>query len=374
MMNRVFWACLCYIGAMFLIALTSEELMSVQIRTMRARWGMLYFIVPILVFAGRDFDLKEMMRRLFPYIIIMSIFYIIDGFILNGWVMLPYGMQGDQSIHSTFSNLVCTPFSFVFPRIFAEGLYIMALAVLPVALYYRLPLWQWIVMGVASLASRTVTVMAGLVATYVIFRGHGRKLLLYVVIGMMSIPVVYLIDKGTGGFMRVQSTIDQFLTLGEGMDEDDMANFASGRGAQVIPKLEALYDQDREWLGFGFLHPELTKKAKFIIDNDLYIDVEKAQEVVTEVEVAPVQTVLDMGYIGFAVQLLFFFGLYYMIRKLPYSKYYLSVLVCIFIFGVSGYSGLNTPGGLIMIGFALGCVLLADKQAQRKEGGQACTL
>jgi hypothetical protein len=146
-----------------------------------------------------------------------------------------------------------------------------------------------------------------------------------------------------------------------------MANFASGRGAQILPKFEALYDQNREWLGFGFLHPKYTKKAKFFINNDLYINAEKAQEVVTEVEVAPLQTVLDMGYIGLILQLSFYFGMYYAIRKLKYSGYYLSVLVCIFICSISGYSGLNTPDGLALIGFALGCVLLANKPGN-KEG------
>lgn len=374
-MNRVLIMTLLYFAGIFLIASTSEELMSVQIRTMRARWGIVYFMVPVLLFAGRSFDIKEMMRHIFPYLIIMAAFYALDGFVVNGWVFLPFGMIGSDDMQlSTFLHPLCHPFSFEFPRMYSQGLFVMALGIFPLVHYYKLSKWQWALVILAFLASRTMTVVAGFVITYAIFRGYGKKVLLYAALGVMALPLIYYVDRGTGGFMRVQSTIDQFLTLGEGIDEDDMANFASGRGAQVLPKLEALYDQDREWLGFGFLHPEYTKKAKFIIDNDLYIDSTKGQEVVTAVEVAPIQTVLDMGYIGFILQLTFYFGLYYLIRHMKYSKYYLSVLVCIFIFGISGYSGLNAPDGLILLGFSLGCVLLADKNgdcgtpADMKEG------
>lgn len=376
-MNKVFIATLLYMLGMFLIALTSEELMSVQIRTMRARWGMLYFMVPVLLFAGRDFDIKEALRRLFPYLIIMSAYYAIDGFILNGWVMLPFGMQGipeETMPESTFLHPLWQPLSFVFPRMDSHGLFLMSLGVFPLAHYYKLSRWQWVLIVLAFLASRTMTVTAGLVVTYVIFKGHGKKLLKYSLLGLLAVPLLYVVDKGTGGFMRVQSTIDQFATLGGDMDETDMANFASGRGAQVLPKLDVLYEQDREWLGFGFLHPEYTKKAKFIIFNELYVEGASRQEVVTEVEVAPIQTILDMGYIGFIMQLTYFFGLYFLIRKLRYSKYYLSVLVCIFIFGISGYSGLNTPNGLILLGFAMGCVLVANRRGNDDvEEGGLCT-
>jgi len=363
-MNRVFIATLLYILGMFLIAMTSEELMSIQIRTMRTRWAILYFMVPILLFAGRDFDMKELFRRVFPYIIIIASYFVIDCFILNGWVFLPYGMQlaDDLDIGSTFMHPLCNPFSFEFPRMDSRGLFLMALGVFPIVRYYKLAKWQWLLVILALLSSRTMTVIAGVAITYAVFKGHGKTLLKYSLLALLCVPMVYAIDKGTGGFMRVQSTIDQFATLGEGMDEDDMAEFASGRGAQILPKLEALYDMDREWLGFGFLHSEYTTKAKFIIDNDFYSDVAKSQEVVTAVEVAPIQTLLDMGYIGLVMQCSYFIGLYFLIRKLRYSKYYLSVLVCIFIFGISGYSGLNTPNGLILIGFALGCVLVENRR------------
>jgi len=315
--------------------------------------------------------MKEMMRRIFPYVVIVSAYYVIDGFVLNGWVMLPFGMQGDRSLHSTYLHLVCTPLSMVFPRIFAQGLYLMGLVVFPLAYYYKIPLWQWVFVLLAFIASRTMTVVAALVVAYVIFRGHGRKLLLYLLISVVSLPAIYFIDKGTGGFIRVQSTIDQFIALSNGnLGEADLADFASGRGAQVLPKMEALYDQDREWLGFGFLHPELTKKAKFMIDNDLYLDVTEGEEVATAVEVGPVQTILDMGYIGLIVQLAFFSGLYLIVRPLRYSGYYLCVLICVFISGLSGYSGLNGTDGLILLGFALGCVLLAGKQQEKDDQEQ----
>ena len=113
--------------------------------------------------------------------------------------------------------------------------------------------------------------------------------------------------------------------------------------------------------GFGFLHDDLTTNDKYIIHNEFYSDQSAAEEVAALVEVTQVQTILDTGLVGFVIQHLFYIAIYFLIRKYKYSNWYLVTLVCISIFGIGGFAGLNLPHGLLLLGLALGCVLLANK-------------
>lgn len=102
-------------------------------------------------------------------------------------------------------------------------------------------------------------------------------------------------------------------------------------------------------LGFGFLHNELTTNDDYIIHNEYYSDQSAAEEVASLVEVTQVQTILDTGLIGFCVQHLFYIAIYFFLRKYKYSNLYLVTLVCISIFGVGGFAGLNIPHGLLLL-------------------------
>ena len=125
------------------------------------------------------------------------------------------------------------------------------------------------------------------------------------------------------------------------------------------------------WTGLGFLHPELTKNTKYIIENEYYIDVEKSIEVATGIEISPLQVFLTIGYIGLIIHLLFFIWLYVVIRKLKYSQFYLSVMIFVFIASLGGFMGWNMTTGLAMMGLSYGAVLLANREevwkSQNKE-------
>lgn len=349
-----------YALVLVLIAKTSDETMAIQLRRLRGYLMIAYFFIPLMAFSGREFDVRYFFKRLMIFALIICWFYIIDGFILNGWVLLPDAFsQYDYS--STFTNLIWYPLQFTFPRKYPPGLYILALCLLPVMKYYKLSRNQWIVVLLAFAATRTLSIIGGLLIAYVIFQGHFKQVAKYSAIALVAVVSMYFVDRSTGGFLRIQSTIDQFVSLDAVQDEEDLAEFGSGRMSQIIPKMEVLYDLDREWLGLGFLHPELTTNPKYWIKNELYTDVTKSEEVATAVEVSAIQTILDVGYIGLILQTLFYIGIYYAIRRLKYAKYYLMAFVVISIFGIGGFAGVTTHHGLLLVGLSLAVVFLANK-------------
>lgn len=365
-LKKVTFALIAYALALVLIARTSDETMVIQLRRLRGYLMIMYFFIPLMAFSGREFDIKYFFKRLMIFALIICWFYIIDGFILNGWVLLP-DASNQYEYSSTFTNLIWYPLQFTFPRKYPPGLYILALCLLPITKYYKLSTKQWIVVLLAFATSRTLSVIGGLLITYVIFQGHFKQVAKYGVIAIVIVTSMYFVDRSTGGFLRIQSTIDQFISLDAVQDEEDLAEFGSGRMSQIIPKMEVLYDLDREWLGLGFLHPELTTNPKYWIKNELYTDVTKAEEVATAVEVSAVQTILDVGYIGLILQTLFYLYIYYAIRHLKYSRYYLMTFVVISIFGIGGFAGVTTHHGLLLLGLSLSVVLLANKSYNRLE-------
>lgn len=349
-----------YALVLVLVAKTSDETMAVQIRRLRGYLMIVYFFIPLMAFSGREFDVRYFFKRLMIFAIIICWFYIIDGFILNGWVLLP-DASNQYEHSSTFTNLIWYPLQFTFPRKYPPGLYILALCLLPVMKYYKLSRNQWIVVLLAFAATRTMSIIGGLLIAYVIFQGHFKVVAKYFAIALVAVASLYFVDRSTGGFLRIQSTIDQFISLDAVQDEEDLAEFGSGRMSQIIPKMEVLYDLDREWLGLGFLHPELTTNPKYWIKNELYTDVTQSEEVATAVEVSAIQTILDVGYIGLILQTLFYICIYYVIRRLKYAKYYLMAFVVISIFGIGGFAGVTTHHGLLLVGLSLAVVFLANK-------------
>ena len=82
---------------------------------------------------------------------------------------------------------------------------------------------------------------------------------------------------------------------------------------------------------------------------------------VTGVEITQLQTVLDIGYIGFLCQLIFYLYLYYIIRHFRMAKYYLTVLVIISLWGLGGFAGLNTELGVLFLALSLAAIVLDER-------------
>ena len=74
---------------LLIIASFSAELMSIQLYTWRNYIAFILFIIPIVVFSRKEFSLHEFWIALMPYVLLACIFYIIDGFILCGNVLMP---------------------------------------------------------------------------------------------------------------------------------------------------------------------------------------------------------------------------------------------------------------------------------------------
>ncbi len=362
--NRLTIGTMLYIIFLVFMATLSEETMSIQFRKMRGYFMMVCFILPLAMFSGRDFDIKEFFRKLIMYQLIIAAFYVIDCYVLNGHVLLPAILAGRDwgQVASTWTQLDMYPLSFYLPRIYPQSLFFMALAVYPLMRYYRLNKWQWLLILLAFAACRTMTVIAGVIAAWLLFQGRIMRVIRYTFFALICLVGIYFVDVALGGFLRVESTVNQFVSLDEGMDEEDLAEFGTGRMAQIIPKMALLYELDREWIGFGFLHKELTTMTKYQIYNELYINTEHAEEVATDVEEGQIQTILDIGYIGLIVQTFFFVWIYFVIKRMRYSLLYLGVLVANLVYSVGGFAGLYVAQGLLLQGLTLGVILLANRE------------
>ena len=132
--------------------------------------------------------------------------------------------------------------------------------------------------------------------------------------------------------------------------------------AQILPKVEVLLHERRELTGLGFLHPEKTKMTRYIIENELYTDISNNIEVTAFVEVSAVQVFLNIGIIGLIVHLAFFIWLYFIVRKLPYSRYYLCVMVMLICFGFGGFGGLILEKTLFVLSVSYAAIILNSRE------------
>lgn len=363
------------LGIMVFVML-SEERLRVQLTGIIIWLSFIYFIVPLAVFSGREFDIKVFFRHVFVYAFIFCIYYILDGIVLGGNVFMPrdssavfYGQI------NTFMSLPMSPLSF--KRIWPIGLYILTLCLFPMLKYYRLTKLQWALIVIALAVSRTFMLIIAVSCVFVMFQGNKKLVFRYAVIGIIAMFVLYHVDtKETfvsddgeaQTMLRIRSSVDQFISLADVQDEEDLAKFGTTRMAQIIPKWQLLYDLNRQWIGFGFLSRSETKMTKYIIINELYTNPELAEEVATGVEVVPIQIILTVGYLGLIIHVLFLIGLWMIVRKLRYAKYFLSVMIAFILLGLSGLSGMVYIHGLYMSALAYGAVVLANR---RELGGFA---
>jgi hypothetical protein len=351
------------------IALTAEESMKIQFRGIIRYLMFIYFIIPFLVFSRTEFDMKVFMRTCMIYLLIIAVFYIIDAFIFCGFVLVPHCHFGGKD-PSTFYALRWAPLSMNIPRKYPYGLYILSLCIYPITKYYKLTKWQWVILIVSIAITRTYTFISGVLICFLLATGNFKRILKYGVGIIVALVCLYFVDDKIGyhgesneSTFRIASTVNQIVSLDAVQDDEDLSEFGSGRTAQVLPKLELLYDMGREWLGFGFIDRELTKNDKYIIDNEYYIDVSQSEEVATGVENSFFQTFLTIGYVGLVVQLIFFCLLYRYIRKLKDAFYYVIVLVAFEWWGIGGYGGWIDPQALYMIGLAFSAIILSNRDS-----------
>ena len=371
--RKIIYGFLGYFIILLMFALKSDETLWVQSIEMMNYMIIIYFVVPLMAFSGQEFDIKVFIRHVFVYTLIFCWFYAIDTFILNGFVLLPRDLSMlTYDMNSTFYDPVIHPFAMTFPRHWPAGLYIMTLCVFPLQYFYKLKRSHWILIILALVACRTFSFIIALVVGYILFQSNTKRVLAYLGIGLVAFVGLYFVDdmlpknytteEGYESTLRIQSTVQQFFDLSNATDDEDVAKMGTGRMAQALPKIEHLYSLDLQWWGFGFLSRANTKKAKYIIDNELYNNDEIAEEVAIGVEIVPIQIFLTIGYWGLILHVLFYLYLCWCVRKLKYARYFYSMLVIFAIAGIGGFAGWIRPASLYLISIALAAVVMAQKR------------
>lgn len=360
---------------LILIATFSDESIMVQLRTIRNYLYFICFIIPLIVFAGRKFEIAEFFHHLFAYVAVICIFYVLDCFVVNGQIFVPC-----THVWGGYEGVFYSPIIFSwgsFPRKYPPGLFIAVLAVYPFVRTYRFTGWQLLLVVLTFVATRTFTVITGFIFEYFCSLSKLTKLLKYLAVVLALGVVVYMVDaelpkdkENQESAMRIYSSVKQILDLREAVDDEDIAKLGSGRMGQAIPKVELVSEYGKEAVGLGFLHPELTTDPRYIIYNTYYIDSEKAEEVATGIEIEPAQVYVTCGYMGLILHILFFVLTYVYIRRYRYASYYLIVIATFFWFGLGGFAQLNAHDGLILASLAYGVVLLDVKNDDQEGAGE----
>ncbi|MCM1068110.1 MAG: hypothetical protein NC418_11115 [Muribaculaceae bacterium] len=357
--------------AIVYISTFSPESFKVQLRLMRSFLSFVTVFIPLAVFANHTFDIQVFFRRMMTYALIMCAFYAIDAFILKGFVLIPNSYN--YGIKSTFMHPVMNIFGFSPARKYPPGMYIFGLAIIPIIRYYRLKWWHVVIIVGGILATQTFSYMAGVLVCLVLFQSSRKRVLQYSVtagiILLIAVGADYVLPYNKQkheSALRVRSTIDQFIDLADATDDEDLAEFMSGRVGQALPVIELISNRHTAMTGLGFIHPEKTTSVSMIIFNEYESDIEKADRVATEVEIVPVQIFIYVGWLGILVEIIFFGLLYWIVRKMKYRAYYVCSLVFTFVLGIGGFAGVDTYRGLAIVTMAYAVVLLADKHERLK--------
>lgn len=351
-----------YLAVIMIVAWKSLEPLSHQLPVMTTYMTFMFFVIPLIIFNGRKFCFDEFFRRLYPYCIIICIFYVIDYFILCGYVLIP---SGDNT--SSFWDPDMVPLTFYFRRMRPPGLYLLVMLIYPLAHQWKLRWWNWIFIIGALAATQTFTVLTGLIFGFVIAQGSLKKYGKYIVSGLLFFAALYCVDAWISGgsessVLRVRSQVDQIVGIKTIQDEEDLAEMGTGRMAQALPKLVLIDELDMQTFGFGFLHPELTTNEIFYVDNPFYTDISKSHEIATGVEISSVQLFLNMGWFGLVCHVIWLVWLWWIVRRQPMGKYFLTVMVVFLWFGIGGYSGMNQQVGQLLAAVAFAGVILSDTE------------
>lgn len=348
-----------YAVSLLIVAKKSLEPMGHQLPILIQQLYFLFFIAVLLIFSGERFSFNEFFRRLFPYCVIICIFYCLDFFIIGGYFLLP-GAHGEPLWDPDMA-----PFTFRLLRQRPPGLYLLALLIYPMANGWKMPRWVWIPLLGAIAATQTFTVLTGLIFGFVVAQGSFRKYGKYILSGSLFFIALYGVDSAISGggdtsVLRVRQQVDQLFSIEQAQDEEDIAELGTGRMAQALPKLELLYDLDMEWFGFGYLHPDETTNQLFFVYNPFYSDVQKANEIATGVEISGVQLFLNSGYFGVAMHFTWLLLLWLIVRRRPMAKCFLTVMLVMIWFGIGGYTAMSMSQGQLIAATVFGGILLQD--------------
>lgn len=358
--RKITIAMLVYFAILFLFAWLSYESMKIQLFTIRNYMTIIAFFIPLLLFTKHEFEWPKFMEAFTAHVLVICAFYVIDAYVIGGFMLLPATHTLDRTI--TIFDPYYSSYS---ERHYPPGLFLL-IPLVPAINYnqLRLSLPQYILIILALMSSRTNSLLFALITCWVFFRPQIGVILKYILTAIILVASLYYLDLQTGEKMRVAYNIDQFVALQVAQDEEDLAAFGTGRMAQIIPKWILLSDMGRLHIGFGFLHRKKTTDPRFIIKNEFYTDISQSEEVATGVEVTQVQTILDIGYLGLIAQTFFYVGIYFIIRHMRYSRYYLATLVGVSVLGIGGFAGLNSIHGLLILSLILGAILCANRQVQ----------
>jgi hypothetical protein len=345
------------------------ESLSDQLRLMMGYLAFCFFVVPLFFFSGEAFDIHKFWNTVFSMMMIMCAFYILDGYVFRGWVMVPCSWIDFDGTESTLTHLLMYgPFSSYMPRKYPPGLYPMALLLYPLARYYKLKWWQWALFVGAMMAARTSSILFGLAIGYVLAQGSFGKYVKYGLAGIVVFTALYFVDDSMGYYgegqqsstLRIASTVNQFFDLSQAQDDEDLSEAGTGRMAQALPSIEYIFQVDREWVGFGFVDIT-TKNPYLIVENELVENPEFKYQVVTNVEISPVVVFMQFGFIGLIVWFGFVFGIYRIIKHLRYAGLYMNVAIVLMIYGVGGFSSWVHYHCIYVGAMAYAVVLLANK-------------
>lgn len=357
-----------YAAVLVFLATFSDESLRIQFLLLRHHLLFIFILIPLAVFHNREFDIREFCRRLLPYFVIMSVYYVIDGWILSGQLFLPSSRSwAPVDITSFWIH----PFSF--DRMSPFGLYIFIPCVWPLAKWFKLSKWMWIVIALAFIVSQTFTLIVGFAVFYILISGHGMQLLKYGSISVVLLVIGYFVDDAItpplktsmeSSTIRIKSSVDQFVRLYEDFDDPQvLADFASGRIAQALPKFELITKRGSQLTGLGFIHPDYSSKRKYTIINELYQNQGKAEEMATTIESVPLQVYFNVGYLGVAAHYLFLLALWLVVRKLPNAGYFGWTLLLACFTGLTGLASLLSAQGWAMVDWTWAAVILSSRDS-----------
>lgn len=371
LLNKILLLIAVYIAGLFVFASLSVESMSIQFLTMRMYMGILYIIIPIAIFTGAEFDINIFFRKAIIYAVIIAVFYFIDSFIISGNLFVPNTAIFGGTV-SRFYDLYWQPLSMHPFRKYPPGMYLLMLAIYPIARMYKIRPWQWVALLLGLMSTFTFTVIIGYVVVYFFLVVKPSKIFKYGLALVAAACALYFLDCvlpvtkenrfENKSALRIKSSIEQIKMLTEAVDDEDVAEFASGRMAQILPKFDLLAREHRQAYGLGFLHREKTKLMRYTIINEYYPDIAENEEVATGIEVVPAQIYVTIGYLGLIFHTLVFLFLYLLVRRLRYSVYVLTLLFLNVLVGLGGYAGLNGVSGLFLTSTAFAAVILANRR------------
>ena len=368
-MRRVLLLFVVFVVVMFWIALQSWESMRVQMLSLRFYFGFIAVFIPLAIFAGKPFDIRAFVHRFAIYLVIVCAFTILDGLIVKAPLFIPGAVWGGAQ---PIWHLRPHPFSLSMSRVYPHALVFVTMVLVPAMRMYRIPLWIWGMVVVSALATQTFTYLTALFGTILLYQGSKVRILKIGGAMLAGAVLLYLVDcmlpmhvnddYVRSSTLRIRSTVDQFVDLTKAYDDEDVAEFGSGRMAQAIPKLELVSFYHRQWIGLGFLHKDYSKSSRFQLQNEYYSDETQADETATGIEIIPLQIYISGGWLALIAMNVLYFGLWFIIRRLKYCYIYSSTWVFVLIMGIGGFASPTTFPGAQLLSFSFAAVILANRK------------